>query len=71
MARPRTTATPALADKPKTARAQRGACYRHTLTSGLVGLPACDDLRRRGDLLIAALDPCVPCHVMIEEHAGA
>jgi hypothetical protein len=23
------------------------------------------------DLLIAALDPCVPCHVIIEEHAGA
>ena len=41
------------------------------LVRGLVGLPACDDLRRRVDLLIAALDPCVPCHVMIEEHAGA
>jgi coenzyme F420-reducing hydrogenase alpha subunit len=41
------------------------------LVRGLIGLPACDDLRRRVDLLIAALDPCVPCHVMIEEHAGA
>jgi uptake hydrogenase large subunit len=41
------------------------------LVRGLVGLPACDDLRRRADLLIAALDPCVPCHVMIEEYAGA
>jgi hypothetical protein len=40
MARARTTASPALADKPKTARAARGACYRHTLTSGLFGLPA-------------------------------
>jgi uptake hydrogenase large subunit len=41
------------------------------LARGLVGLPACDDLRRRVDLLIAALDPCVPCRVVIEEHAGA
>jgi uptake hydrogenase large subunit len=41
------------------------------LVRDLVGLPACDDLRRWVDLLIAALDPCVPCHVMIEEHAGA
>jgi hypothetical protein len=41
------------------------------LVRGLVGLPACDDLRRRADLLIAALDPCVPCQVMIEEYAGA
>jgi len=41
------------------------------LVRGLVGLPACDDLRRRVDLLITALDPCVPCHVMIEEQAGA
>ena len=39
MARARTTPSPALADKPKTARAARGACYRHTLTSGLFGLP--------------------------------
>lgn len=41
------------------------------LVRGLVGLPACDDLRRRVDLLIAALDPCVPCRVVIEEHASA
>jgi coenzyme F420-reducing hydrogenase alpha subunit len=41
------------------------------LVRGLVGLPACDDLRRRVDLLVAALDPCVPCNVMIEEHASA
>jgi coenzyme F420-reducing hydrogenase alpha subunit len=41
------------------------------LVRGLVGLPACDDLRRRAGLLIAALDPCVPCNVMIEEYAGA
>jgi len=40
MARARTTASPDLADKPKTARAARGACYRHVLTSGLFGLPA-------------------------------
>ncbi|UEM19390.1 nickel-dependent hydrogenase large subunit [Skermanella mucosa] len=44
----------------------RGAFVR-----GLVGLPADDGLRRRVDLLIAALDPCVPCHVMMEERAGA
>jgi coenzyme F420-reducing hydrogenase alpha subunit len=41
------------------------------LVRGLLGVPACDDLRHRIDLLIAALDPCVPCHVMIEEHALA
>jgi coenzyme F420-reducing hydrogenase alpha subunit len=41
------------------------------LVRGLIGLPACDDLRRRVELLVAALDPCVPCHVLIEEHAGA
>jgi coenzyme F420-reducing hydrogenase alpha subunit len=41
------------------------------LVRGLIGLPACDDLRRRVELLVAALDPCVPCHVTIEEHAGA
>jgi hypothetical protein len=41
------------------------------LVRGLVGLPACDDLRRRVDLLVAALNPCVPCRVIIEEHAGA
>jgi coenzyme F420-reducing hydrogenase alpha subunit len=41
------------------------------LVRGLIGLPACDDLRRRVDMLVAALDPCVPWHVMIEEHASA
>ncbi|HYI72802.1 MAG TPA: nickel-dependent hydrogenase large subunit [Skermanella sp.] len=41
------------------------------IVRGLVGLPACDDLRHHVDLLVAALDPCVPCRVMIEEHAGA
>jgi Ni,Fe-hydrogenase I large subunit len=41
------------------------------LARGLIGLPADDDLTARVGLLIAALDPCVPCHVSVEEHAGA
>ncbi|EWY38119.1 hydrogenase [Skermanella stibiiresistens SB22] len=44
---------------------------RGALARGLIGLPADDDLPARVGLLIAALDPCVPCHVSVEEHAGA